>query len=51
MIASAIESPLKIYSATVSLSRPNVTRICVDIKVCKSLQGRIWIGVADWGFW
>lgn len=50
-IVNAIGVPLKIDSATTILSRPNVVRFCVELDVCKELPRRIWISMADGGFW
>ncbi|XP_027071974.1 uncharacterized protein [Coffea arabica] len=50
-IASAIGSPLKVNSATATLARPNVARVCVDLDVSKDPPGRVWIAAGSHGFW
>lgn len=43
--------PLKLDAATLSLSRPSVARICVEIDLRNPLPSRIWIGLGQSGFW
>lgn len=51
LIASAIGPPLKIDAATLTLARLNVASVCVDVDLSKLLPNRIWIAVAEGGFW
>ncbi|XP_027177998.1 uncharacterized protein LOC113777158 [Coffea eugenioides] len=50
-IASVIGVPLKIDVATATLAHPTVARICVDVDLCGELPQRVWIGIANDGFW
>ncbi|VFQ69265.1 unnamed protein product [Cuscuta campestris] len=42
-IAKLFGSPLQTDAATVNLSRPNVARVCVEVKLTKELPKTIWI--------
>lgn len=35
---------LKIYEATISLSRPSVARIYTEVDLLKELPSRLWLG-------
>lgn len=50
-IGRLIGTLLKIDAATLSLSCPSVTRICVEIDLRNPLPNRIWIGLLTGGYW
>ncbi|XP_071925054.1 uncharacterized protein [Coffea arabica] len=50
-IASTIGNPLQIDTATASLARPSIARICMDLDISKELPVRVWIGTGNHGFW
>lgn len=51
-IASLLGNPLHLDAATISLKRPSVARLQVEIDILKSRPNQIWIGIGDSdGFW
>lgn len=50
-IGRLIGHPMKIDAATLSLSRPSVARVCVEVALRQPLPSRLWIGRSDGGFW
>lgn len=51
-IVACLGRPLYLDSATVSLSRPSVARVCVELDLLKTLPSRVWIVMgAGEGFW
>lgn len=51
-IANLVGKLMKIDEPTANLSRPSVTRICVEVDLLKSLLARIWIGTGgSTNFW
>lgn len=51
-IASLLGLPLRLDAATISLKRPGVARIQVELDVLKERPQQIWIGIGhNDGFW
>ncbi|XP_071924734.1 uncharacterized protein [Coffea arabica] len=51
-ILSPVGTPLFLYSATASSTRPSVARACVEVDLLKPVCSRVWVAVeGEGGFW
>lgn len=50
-LASLLGRPLRIDTATHTLSLPSVARVCVELNLLRHLPNCIWIGHGDSGIW
>lgn len=48
-IANIIGTPLKVDASTLSVNRPSVARVCVELNVTKNLPQTIWINNGSYG--